>query len=218
MCWPTAAATAPATPITALLRRSRFTVVVTGSSLRAVRATARVAAQLRAELGMPAHDIAVDDDESLGLLVVGPDRPYSVEEIEDGCQAEVVGTLPYDAGRGAGVDRRRPPGPVVSPVGAARAPPATWSASSPPASPRPHRRPTLRIGRAGRVSGGVLPVTAAADGRLAETIRGRVWPGWNSDPDRVGSGRGRGGCRGLISVSCCGRGSSRNSPSSHGGG
>ena len=43
----------------------------------------------------------MDDDESLGLLVVGPDRPYSVDEIEDGCQAEVVGTLPYapDAAR-----------------------------------------------------------------------------------------------------------------------
>ena len=80
----------PGHPITALLRRSRFTVVVTGSSLRAARATARVVAQLRAELSL-----APDDDESLGLLVVGPDRPYSVDEIEDGCQAEMVGTLPH---------------------------------------------------------------------------------------------------------------------------
>ena len=86
----------PGHTITALLRRSRLTLVVTGSSLRAVRATTRVVAQLRAELSL-----APDDDESLGLLVIGPDRPYSVDEIEDGCQAEVVGTLPYapDAAR-----------------------------------------------------------------------------------------------------------------------
>ena len=47
--------------------------------------------QLRAELGLPA-----DDDEAFGLLVVGPDDPYSVEEIEQACGAEVVGTLPDD--------------------------------------------------------------------------------------------------------------------------
>ena len=78
-------------PVVEVLRRSRLTLLVIGSSLRAVRAGARVVPQLRAELGLPA-----DDDEAFGLLVVGPDDPYSVEEIEQACGAEVVGTLPDD--------------------------------------------------------------------------------------------------------------------------
>ena len=81
----------PHHPLGELLRRSRVTLLVTGSSLRAVRATARGLPLLRAELG-----IAVDDDESVGLLVIGPDRPYSVGEIEQACGTEVVGTLPHD--------------------------------------------------------------------------------------------------------------------------
>ena len=81
----------PHHPVSELLRRGRFTLVVTGSSLRAVRATARSLPLLRAELG-----IAADDDESIGLLVVGPDRPYAVGEIEQACGTEVVGTLPHD--------------------------------------------------------------------------------------------------------------------------
>lgn len=78
-------------PQSALLRGSHLTIVVTTSSLRALRATARVVPQLRDVLG-----VAIDDDERLGLVVVGPDQPYSISEIEDSCGAEVVGTLPSD--------------------------------------------------------------------------------------------------------------------------
>ena len=35
-------------------------------------------------------------NESIGLLVVGPDRPYGAGEIEQACGTEVVGTLPHD--------------------------------------------------------------------------------------------------------------------------
>jgi MinD-like ATPase involved in chromosome partitioning or flagellar assembly len=79
-------------PQAALLHESSLTIVVTGSSLRALRTTARVLPQLRDAAG-----VAVDDDEGIGLIVVGPDQPYSVQEIEGSCEAEVIGVLPHDA-------------------------------------------------------------------------------------------------------------------------
>jgi hypothetical protein len=79
-------------PISALLRRSHLIVVVTGSSLRAVRATARALPALRAELGVAGDD----DEDALAVVVVGPDRPYAVDEIEDACETDVLGTLPHD--------------------------------------------------------------------------------------------------------------------------
>jgi hypothetical protein len=94
----------PTHPVGGLLRRSRFTMVVTGSSLRAVRSAARGLPLLRAELGL-----AVDDDESIGLLVVGPDRPYGVGEIEQACHTELLGTLPHDpAAAAVWTDARHP--------------------------------------------------------------------------------------------------------------
>src|SRR4051794_38790676 len=88
----------PGHPLAGLLRRSRLTLVVTGSSLRAVRATARCLPLLRTELGIPAEG---HDGELIGLLVVDPDRPYTTSEIEQACRTEVIGPLPHDppAGR-----------------------------------------------------------------------------------------------------------------------
>jgi hypothetical protein len=93
----------PGHPLAGLLRRSRFTLVVTGSSLRAVRAAARALPLVRTELGIP------DEDGSIGLLVVDPDRPYTTAEIEQGCRTEVVGTLPHDpAAAGVWTDAGHP--------------------------------------------------------------------------------------------------------------
>ena len=80
----------PATRWRGLLRRSRLTAG--GDRVVAARGARRRAGLplLRTELGI------ADDDESIGLLVVDPDRPYTAEEIEQACRTEVVGTLPHD--------------------------------------------------------------------------------------------------------------------------
>lgn len=78
-------------PVVELLRRSHTTALVTRSSLRAVRASSRAVPALRDALGVVGDD---DDGHRLGLLVVGPDMPYAVDEIEQACGTEVVDALP----------------------------------------------------------------------------------------------------------------------------
>jgi MinD-like ATPase involved in chromosome partitioning or flagellar assembly len=80
----------PSDGTSALVGRSDRVVVVTGSSLRSVRATARL---------VPLLDERGDHH---GLVVVGPDRPYDAAEIADSCGAPLLGTLPDD-GRTAAV-------------------------------------------------------------------------------------------------------------------
>lgn len=82
--------------VTALLRACDVVVLISGSSLRAVRSTSRVAPLLRDELG------ADSGDGRVSLLVVGPDEPYSSSEIAAGCQLPLLGELPRDH-RAAGV-------------------------------------------------------------------------------------------------------------------
>jgi Flp pilus assembly CpaE family ATPase len=61
-------------------------VVVTGSSLRAVRATVRLIDDVP----------VVRDHRSRALLVVDPGRPYRASEIASGCGIERVVELPRD--------------------------------------------------------------------------------------------------------------------------
>ncbi len=76
----------------AVVRRAAAVVVVTGSSLRAVRAAAQAVAELRDErvgLGPRAG--------ALAALVVGPGEPYGEREIGEALGIPVVGVLPRDA-------------------------------------------------------------------------------------------------------------------------
>ncbi len=70
-----------------LLRCSDQILVVTGSSLRAVRSSSRLVELVDHAAGHP---------EVLGLLVVAPDAPYSTKEITQACRLPVAGTLPDD--------------------------------------------------------------------------------------------------------------------------
>lgn len=81
-------------PISAVLRRSDLVLLVTGSSLRIVRAAARTLPLIRRELG--ATGDGCGSPGRLLLVIVGPDLPYNAEEIAGGCQIEVAGTLPHD--------------------------------------------------------------------------------------------------------------------------
>lgn len=80
--------------VAAMLRCSDLVVLVTGSSLRIVRAAARTLPLLRRQLGTTGD--AISNPGRLVLVIVGPDLPYTAEEIASGCQAEVAGTLPHD--------------------------------------------------------------------------------------------------------------------------
>ena len=74
-----------------LVERAVAVVVVTGSSLRAVRAGSHAAARLRRQLG--------DDggaQGSVAALVVGPGEPYGEREIADALGVPVLGALPRD--------------------------------------------------------------------------------------------------------------------------
>ena len=82
--------------VTGLLDRCDAVVVVTRSSLRAVRATARVCALITGELNVPAGDRRVS------VLVVDAGAPYSAPEIEQACGVPLLGELPDDP-RAAGV-------------------------------------------------------------------------------------------------------------------
>ncbi|MGY1634915.1 hypothetical protein ACI784_24700 [Geodermatophilus sp. SYSU D01186] len=73
----------------AVVRRAAAVVVVTGSTLRAVRAAAQAVAELREEgTGMAPHPGAV------AAVVVGPGEPYGEREIADALGVPVVGVLP----------------------------------------------------------------------------------------------------------------------------
>lgn len=82
--------------LAATLRNSDLIVVVTGSSLRSVRATARTLPLIREELGLPSTRHASGPAERLVLVVVAPDRPYDLAEIARACSTEVIGSLPHD--------------------------------------------------------------------------------------------------------------------------
>lgn len=83
-------------PVMSALRNSDLIVVVTGSSLRSVRATARTLPLIREELGLPSTRHASGPAERLVLVVVAPDRPYDLAEIARACSTEVIGSLPHD--------------------------------------------------------------------------------------------------------------------------
>jgi MinD-like ATPase involved in chromosome partitioning or flagellar assembly len=74
-----------------LLRTCDALVLVTASSLRAVRSAARIAPLLQEATGAEAGDPRVS------LLVVVADEPYSAAEIADGCRLPLLGEMPKDA-------------------------------------------------------------------------------------------------------------------------
>lgn len=86
----------PAEGVVGLLRVCHVLALVTGSSLRAVRAAARIAGPLADALGVPSGH------PRLSMVVVAPDRPYSGTEIAQACGLPLVGDLPHDP-RAAGV-------------------------------------------------------------------------------------------------------------------
>jgi MinD-like ATPase involved in chromosome partitioning or flagellar assembly len=75
----------------AVVRRAAAVVVVTGSTLRAVRAAAQAVAELRQEGNGPAQPAG------LAALVVGPGEPYDEREIGEALGVPVLGVLPRDA-------------------------------------------------------------------------------------------------------------------------
>ncbi|WP_116451677.1 hypothetical protein [Blastococcus litoris] len=77
----------------AVLHRAAAVVVVTGSTLRAVRAAAHAIAELREGDGRPG---------TLATLVVGPGEPYGEREISEALGVPVIGSLPRD-GKAAAV-------------------------------------------------------------------------------------------------------------------
>jgi MinD-like ATPase involved in chromosome partitioning or flagellar assembly len=73
----------------AVLQRAAAVVVVTGSTLRAVRAATQAVAELRDEAtGRPA---------ALAALVVRPGEPYGEREIGEALGVPVLGSLPRDS-------------------------------------------------------------------------------------------------------------------------
>lgn len=78
-----------------VIAASDVVVLVTGSSLRAARATARVVPALRELLGID------PGDPQLSLVVVRPDQPYSSREIVDGCMVALLGEIPDEPGAAA---------------------------------------------------------------------------------------------------------------------
>lgn len=83
------------------VRRAAAVVVVTGSTLRAVRAAARAIAELQAEKGRGGM---------LGALVVGAGEPYGEREIGEALGVPVVGSLPRDAKAAAVLSDGEPAG------------------------------------------------------------------------------------------------------------
>ncbi|OLT11767.1 hypothetical protein BJF78_26250 [Pseudonocardia sp. CNS-139] len=84
----------PGAGIEPLLQASDHVVLVTGSTLPAVRAAARISELLREVLPTgPAGQ--------LWLLVVAPDRPFRADEIAASCGAGLLGALPHDPGTAA---------------------------------------------------------------------------------------------------------------------
>lgn len=76
--------------VTPLLRVCDALVLVTGSSLRAVRASSRIAPLLQEELDVR------PGDQRVSVLVVAADEPYAAGEIADACGVPLLGELPHD--------------------------------------------------------------------------------------------------------------------------
>ena len=76
----------------AVVRRAAAVVVVTGSTLRAVRAAAQVVAELRDE-----RTGLAPQARALATLIVGAGEPYGEREIGEALGVPVVGVLPRDA-------------------------------------------------------------------------------------------------------------------------
>ena len=94
-------------PVAAVLHHCDLAVVVTGSSLRSIRATARTLPLIRRELAMPTGEARADAP--LTLVVVAPDRPYAAHDIATSCGTDVIGTLPSDvSGAAVWSDGARP--------------------------------------------------------------------------------------------------------------
>jgi hypothetical protein len=76
--------------VASLLAASDHVVVVSGSSLRAARASARLVPALQ--------DVLADGlaDPDLSVLVVRPGEPYSAAEVAQSCGLPVLGELPDD--------------------------------------------------------------------------------------------------------------------------
>ena len=81
---------AAADGVAPLLRECDALVLVTASSLRAVRAAARIAPLLQEEL------VVGPDDPQVSLLVVDGDEPYPAAEIASACRLPLLGELPDD--------------------------------------------------------------------------------------------------------------------------
>lgn len=94
---------AQADGVSGLLRTCDALVLLTGSSLRAARASARVAPQLAQELSVRPGDPRVS------VLVLPPGEPYTGREVAEACGLPLLGELPDDP-RAAGVwsDGERP--------------------------------------------------------------------------------------------------------------
>ncbi len=82
--------------VAGLLRSCHVLVLVTRSSLRAVRAAARTAPVLADEMGVP------PGRPRLPLMVIAPGDPYPAAEIAQACGIPLLGELPDDP-RAAGV-------------------------------------------------------------------------------------------------------------------
>lgn len=82
----------PAGGVAELMAASDHVVLVSGSSLRAARASGRLVPVLR--------DLRSDlpPDQGLSVLVVRPGRPYAGGEIARSCALPLIGELPHDPG------------------------------------------------------------------------------------------------------------------------
>lgn len=87
-----------------LIEASDVVVVVTGSSLRAARSSARLIPVLCEVLDL------TPGEPGLSLLVVGPGRPYASAEIAAGCGLPLLGELPDDRSAAAVWSDGVPPG------------------------------------------------------------------------------------------------------------
>ncbi|MHA6622905.1 hypothetical protein [Pseudonocardia sp. DLS-67] len=74
--------------IAPLLQGSDHVVIVTWSTLPAVRSTARLAALLREEV--------LPEPTAMWVLVVAPGQPYSPMDIAAACRTPLLGRLPFD--------------------------------------------------------------------------------------------------------------------------
>jgi hypothetical protein len=101
----------------AVMHRATTVVLVTGSTLRAVRAAAQAVAELRDDAtGRPAE---------LAALVVGPGQPYGEREIGEALGIPVLGSLPRDAKAAAVLSDGAPAGRLFTQSALLRAARAT---------------------------------------------------------------------------------------------